>query len=246
MDNDPIIALERDVSASRPEFMQGLRLAFPAGIVQQGNGICIETSDSAMAIDLEEIPPRVVGALQLPRLRVRISFTRGSAVAQTALLARMDRAMQRGGQCETDAALHLRADHVRIHRDSAIDRAHDAGLAPIGTLVALRLGSCLSVAVALVVLRGTGRVGRLHADRRTVRAALASAALGDVIGNLIYITANAIGTLSVTVVLGSLYPASTVVLAAIVLHERLTRQQLGGVALALAGAALISAGSIAA
>lgn len=126
-----------------------------------------------------------------------------------------------------------------------IDRAHEAGLGPVLTLVLLRLGSCLSVIVAIATLRGTGRIGRLHGDRRTVRHALTSAALGDVLGNLVYIVANSIGTLSVTVVLGSLYPASTVVLAAIVVHERLSRRQLGGVALALGGALLITAGSAA-
>ena len=42
--------------------------------------------------------------------------------------------------------------------------------------------------------------------------------------------------------LGSLYPAVTVVLARIVLHERLTRTQSAGVAITLAGVIALAAG----
>jgi drug/metabolite transporter (DMT)-like permease len=68
--------------------------------------------------------------------------------------------------------------------------------------------------------------------------------LGDTGGNLFYIIATSVGTLSVTVVLASLYPVSTALWARVVLRERLTRPQLAGVALAVLGALLISAGSL--
>ena len=48
--------------------------------------------------------------------------------------------------------------------------------------------------------------------------------------------------LSLVAVLGSLYPASTVLLATTLTHERLARSQVVGVVLALAGAAAITAG----
>jgi drug/metabolite transporter (DMT)-like permease len=54
--------------------------------------------------------------------------------------------------------------------------------------------------------------------------------------------ANTKGDLSVVSVLGSMYPVVTVLLAAAVLHERLLPPQLAGVALALAGVALVAAG----
>jgi drug/metabolite transporter (DMT)-like permease len=47
---------------------------------------------------------------------------------------------------------------------------------------------------------------------------------------------------SVTSVLASLYPIVTVILARIVLRERVARSQEAGVVLTLAGVALISAG----
>jgi drug/metabolite transporter (DMT)-like permease len=48
--------------------------------------------------------------------------------------------------------------------------------------------------------------------------------------------------LSVVSVVGSLYPAVTVCLAALILRERPRRVQLAGISLAICGIALISAG----
>jgi drug/metabolite transporter (DMT)-like permease len=50
------------------------------------------------------------------------------------------------------------------------------------------------------------------------------------------------GMLSVVSVVGSLYPAVTVCLAALILRERPRRVQLAGISLAICGIALISAG----
>ncbi len=50
------------------------------------------------------------------------------------------------------------------------------------------------------------------------------------------------GYLSLVAVLGSVYPVVTVLLAFVVLHERIARHQLAGVVAALAGVALIAAG----
>jgi drug/metabolite transporter (DMT)-like permease len=54
--------------------------------------------------------------------------------------------------------------------------------------------------------------------------------------------ADAASTLSVTVVVVSLYPVSTVLLARVVLHERLSRSRIAAVALAVGAVALIGLG----
>jgi drug/metabolite transporter (DMT)-like permease len=83
------------------------------------------------------------------------------------------------------------------------------------------------------------------APRRPTRrgfATLAAIGVGDAGATLLFAAASTRGLLSVVSVLASLYPIVLVVLGRIVLAERLARAQLGGVAVALAGVALISAG----
>jgi drug/metabolite transporter (DMT)-like permease len=62
----------------------------------------------------------------------------------------------------------------------------------------------------------------------------------DTIGNLFYMLTTQFGRLDVAAVVCSLYPAGTIVLAALVLRELPTRRQLAGMALALGAVALLS------
>jgi drug/metabolite transporter (DMT)-like permease len=71
---------------------------------------------------------------------------------------------------------------------------------------------------------------------------LALIGIGDMLGNLLFAAASRGGLVSVTSVLASLYPIVTVVLARVVLAERVARSQEAGIALTLAGVALISVG----
>lgn len=71
---------------------------------------------------------------------------------------------------------------------------------------------------------------------------LALIGTGDMLGNLLFAAASTSGLISITSVLASLYPIVTVLLARVVLKERVARSQEAGVILTLAGVALISAG----
>jgi drug/metabolite transporter (DMT)-like permease len=71
---------------------------------------------------------------------------------------------------------------------------------------------------------------------------LALIGIGDMLGNLLFAAASTSGLVSITSVLASLYPIVTVVLARLVLKERVARSQEAGIALTLAGVALISVG----
>ena len=71
---------------------------------------------------------------------------------------------------------------------------------------------------------------------------LVGVGIGDTGATLLYGAASTRGLLSVVAVLASLYPIVIVVLARVLLAERVARPQLVGVAVALAGVALISAG----
>jgi drug/metabolite transporter (DMT)-like permease len=62
----------------------------------------------------------------------------------------------------------------------------------------------------------------------------------DTLGNLFYILATRLGRLDVVAVVSSLYPGGTILLAMLFLGEKPGRQQVAGIALALAAVALLS------
>jgi drug/metabolite transporter (DMT)-like permease len=59
--------------------------------------------------------------------------------------------------------------------------------------------------------------------------------------NIAFLLASRSGMLTIVAVIGSLYPGPTVLLAWLVLRERMSRLRVAGLVLALAGVALISA-----
>jgi drug/metabolite transporter (DMT)-like permease len=98
-----------------------------------------------------------------------------------------------------------------------------------------RLTSTTLIAFAWLVLRP-------RRARRADLPVLASIGVLDTGGNVFFAAASSRGLVSVVSVLASLYPVVTVLLARAVLHERVHRSQELGIALALGGIVLISAG----
>jgi drug/metabolite transporter (DMT)-like permease len=96
--------------------------------------------------------------------------------------------------------------------------------------------SLLVVFVAVVVARPSLRMSPPDL------AFVGAVGIGDLLGNLLFAASSGHGLLSVTSVLASLYPIVTVVLARVVLRERVGRSQQAGVVATLAGVAMISAG----
>ncbi len=109
----------------------------------------------------------------------------------------------------------------------------DAGLWP---LVSARFASIAVVGAVAVIARRS-----LRPAPGSFPGILAAGCL-DVTANILFLLATRTGLLSLAAVLTSMYPASTVVLARVVLHERMTTLQTTGLGLALAGIALIASG----
>lgn len=108
-----------------------------------------------------------------------------------------------------------------------------AGMWP---LVAARIATLVLFGAIALVTRRTLLMSRTAAVTAVTGGAL------DMAANALYMTAARIGPLSIVVTLASLYPATTVLLARVVLGERLGAIQVGGIVCALV-AVLIIVGS---
>jgi drug/metabolite transporter (DMT)-like permease len=95
------------------------------------------------------------------------------------------------------------------------------------------------------ILTGVVAIGRVDRARFPVRI-VAAAGLFDVGGNVLFVVARDSLPVGLAAALTGMYPVVTVLLARVVLGERLSRLGLLGVALALLGVVLISVGAPAA
>jgi drug/metabolite transporter (DMT)-like permease len=149
---------------------------------------------------------------------------------------------------------------------ASLEPAAGAGGRRIGAGVGLSLLAAAGFGCTLVALSKASQGGALWAtlSMRTIGAPLlaavvlvlrpsgtapsrawlllAAVGLGDTGATILYGLASTRGLLSVVSVLASLYPVVLIVLARTLLAERMAHLQLAGVAAALAGVALISAG----
>ena len=102
------------------------------------------------------------------------------------------------------------------------------------TLWGMRMTSVTILVTAAVLLRNAGEV------RPRELPGLLAIGCGDLGANFLFGIASSRGQVSVASVLGSLYPVMTVILARVVIGERLRRIQQVGVVLAIAGACVIA------
>jgi len=118
----------------------------------------------------------------------------------------------------------------------ALKFAGSAGV--IWPLATCRMGSLTvcSLLVGGLSLKAQAEAERVRLTRLVVAWAL-GAVLLDTSGNLLFIAATRAGRLDVAAVLASLYPASTILLAAWMLRERPTLRQ--GLGMAVAAAAVV-------
>jgi drug/metabolite transporter (DMT)-like permease len=118
---------------------------------------------------------------------------------------------------------------------AGMDRAEESADV-VWVLLAARSADVLMLVVAAAVVRpplphDTDALGRIGAI-----------GVFDLLANLLFVLATQRGLLSVVGVLGSLYPAVTVLLARYVLSERLSRTQGSGVLICLTGVTALAAG----
>lgn len=121
----------------------------------------------------------------------------------------------------------------------ALDQAGDsAGMWPlaVGQAVSFVLVTVLALRLVVFADRATGATARSSTGETWWLLAVATGLLGSAATLLFYFSTTT-GLLTIAAVLTSLYPAATILLARVVLDERLSRRQ--GLGLALAGCAVV-------
>ncbi|MGI4980766.1 MAG: EamA family transporter [Janthinobacterium lividum] len=124
----------------------------------------------------------------------------------------------------------------------ALKQAGLSGL--LWPMVSARVGSAgiCTVLFLLFALRERGKEPGTMMPRVDVTLLLwiIGGATLDLVGNMSFVQATRLGRLDVAAVLASIYPAGTILLAALVLHEKTTARQRWGMALALPAVVLIT------
>lgn len=85
------------MSSTAGEFQRAMVKAIGDAVTEEGGGLLVVEGNVRLHFALISETPQQVGALQLCALRVVISAQVGDEEAVSSLLARIDRATQRGG-----------------------------------------------------------------------------------------------------------------------------------------------------
>jgi drug/metabolite transporter (DMT)-like permease len=197
-------------------------------VVAPTTAVCAVTIPVVVAVLLGERP--------LPLAVAGIGLGIGSIV-----LVSRQQAPERNGTATRAASKHPTGIGMALASGVAIGffflaLAQTRSQAGMWPLVAARLTS--------VILFGAMAIAGGHSLRMPapVVALTAGGGVVDMLANALYMLAAREGPLSIVVTLSSLYPASTVLLARVVLGERLSPWQITGVGCALAAVVLIVSG----
>jgi len=156
------------------------------------------------------------------------------ALTAVALVSAADAAEETGAVTRTDVALALAAGAAFGTVFVLLGTTDESsGMWPV---LGARVASVAIVTTGVLVTRRQWRPA--PGSMPTV----AGAGALDAGANALYLLATREGLLSVVSVVSSLYPAATIVLARVLLRERMNRVQLLGIAMALTGVVLIAAG----
>lgn len=109
----------------------------------------------------------------------------------------------------------------------------------LSPVIGIRIASVAMVATWILVRRQPWRVPR------SLWPALVAIGVADMLATAAYLTAIAVGPLSIAAILASLYPVVTTVLAAVVLRERVTPLRAAGILAAGVAVVLIAGASAA-
>ncbi len=123
-----------------------------------------------------------------------------------------------------------------------IDASAEAGGGVWWPLLMVKLAGVLAIVTTALLLRPLGHMPGIRLGRAALLMGVL-AGCGDLGGNLFFVLASAEGELAVVIVLTSLYPVATALLARLFLHERLSPLRAAGVATAILGVMLIGLGS---
>jgi len=186
--------------------------------------------------------PLIAGLLFGETLRPLAAVGVAMAIASVVLLGQ-----DAGAGASTDVAPRSAGHIVQAVRIALVSGVAIGGFfvclgqtaAPAG-LWPLTVSRTVSVSVFLLVAAATRQPARI--PRAALPAAVGCGAL-DMIANGLYLVAVRQGQLSLVATLAALYPASTVLLARLVLGERLGRWQQFGVGAAVAAIVLIVSNS---
>jgi len=192
------------------------------GVVAPVTGVIAAVLPVAAGIVLEGLPPPLVLA--------------GIALAIVAVVL-VSRSDDGDGGRSSGLGLALLAGAAIGAMSVCISQISDGHV--FGPLVVIRATQAVVIVGLIVLTRSAWRV-----DRRLLPATAGVGVL-DMAGNGAFILAVQSGALAVAAVLSSLYPVTTVILATVVLRERITRSHAVGIALAAVAIAAIAAGSAA-